>query len=138
MTTAFSIWLALVQLLGPWLCCCPAAPVPASAASPSAPADACPLCRKAPVAPAKPTPAPPAKPCPCVGLQAVTEAGALRTPSATEELGAVHFDADWPNAVAFDPSAGRADATPPAEPRPLNAASLPPGTRLRVHHALRL
>ena len=137
MATAFSVWLALVQLLGPWLCCCPAAPAPV-AASPSAPADACPLCRKAPAAPAKPAPAPPAKPCPCVGLQAITEAGALRTPSATEELGAVHFDADWANAAAFDASAGRADGVAPAEPRSPNSASLPREVRLWVHHALRL
>jgi hypothetical protein len=124
-TAVLAVLIGLVQVAGPWLCCCPSAR--AVAPKPPAPADVCPLCHGCPPADDAPQPAVP-PPCPCGGkaVEAVLPAKAEPVAEAP----------DQPSGAAVEPA--RVDG----HPSPCMAAQsplpfLPPGTRLFVHHVLR-
>jgi hypothetical protein len=147
------MFVAVVQVAGPWLCCCgpahafaaAAAPVNAEAAPVSEPPSGCPVCAKlaaekgqreavAPAVPHHPSPTPPVVPerCPCGGATieaappATLETAADSLLAFVAGLGFVPALVPVPAAVASElPTAGVSDLP-----------FLPPGTRTRVHHVL--
>ncbi len=153
MRTALAIFVAVVQVAGPWLCCCgpvhafAAASVPAQVQSEFAPTpepSGCPVCAKlaadkgqreavAPAVPTHPTPHAPTvpEPCPCGGVVLDTAPPAALETGADSLLAFVADLGGLPLARAV---------APVAVARPAGGLSdlpfLPPGTRTRVHHVL--
>lgn len=146
MRAALAIFVAVVQVAGPWLCCCgPAhafAAVTAPVKSATETASGCPICAKLAaekgqreaVAPAKPTPYSPCLPNPCQAGGVTLEAA----PPATLET-AVDSLLAFVAEIGFAPPTIQAFTPIAVAPPPVGVSELPflpPGDRTRVHHVL--
>ncbi len=124
MRVLLAILVGLLQVAGPWLCCCGSARA-ATPAAVSKPVETCPHCRCQSEPPAEPPALP--DPCPCGGTTVEPA-----PPAKPEPVVAV-----LPDAPAVVPAAAGPTAVLPPPAGVSDLPFLPPGTRLFVHHVLR-